>query len=418
MRPPRVPGGVTAWSLAALGVGCLLGAAGHATGSPAIARLAQALKPLGEVWLSALEVVVLPLVLVHVMAAIVSAREAGAIGAVGVRAVLLFVGMLTAVGALTIGAAAAIVSRFPADSSTLAALAEAAPAANGGPRAAPEHPSFLEWLAGLLPANPVTAALAGNVLPLLLIGMLLAFVVTRLPEGSRAPLTRWIRAAAAWMLRLARGLLWFLPVGVLVLVFPIVLEGGGGVTGFLGLYVAIQCALVLAVILLLYPLTAALGRVSLREFARGALPAQLVAASTRSSIASLPALVQAGRDRLRLPPAATAVVLPLAVALFKLSRTVSAPLRLLVLAEVYHVPLAAGTVAIFLVTIIVLSFGTVGLPSGVLPIPTLPAYLAAGIPIEGVVILEAVDAIPDIFKTVLNVTGDMSAATILSRRDR
>jgi Na+/H+-dicarboxylate symporter len=202
---------------------------------------------------------------------------------------------------------------------------------------------------------------------------------------------------------------------VFVLVFPVVLEAGGGVTGFLGLYVAIQCTLVLAVTLLLYPLTASLGRISLRDFARGALPAQLVAASTRSSIASLPALVEGGRDLLRLPAAATGVILPLAVALFKLNRTVSAPLRLLVLAHVYHVPLSAGTVAIFLVTIIVLSFGTVGLPSGVLPIPTLPAYMAAGIPIEGVVILEAVDAIPDIFKTVLNVTGDMSAATILSR---
>ena len=115
---------------------------------------------------------------------------------------------------------------------------------------------------------------------------------------------------------------------------------------------------------------------------------------------------------------ATGVVLPLAVALFKLSRTVSAPLRLFVLAHVYQIPLSAGTVAIFLVTIVRLSFGTVGLPSGVLPIPTLPAYLAAGILIEGVVILEAVDAIPDIFKTVLNVTGNMSAATILARYDR
>jgi Na+/H+-dicarboxylate symporter len=418
VKLPRIPGGLTAWSLTALALGCLLGAIGHSTGSPRVAGLAHALEPAGDVWLWSLKVLVLPLVLVHVMATIVSAREGGAIGVVGVRAVLLFVAMLVAVGALTIAASAAIVARFPADSSTLAALAEAAPASGVGARAVPENPSFLEWLAGLLPLNPLSAALAGNVLPLLFLGMLLAFLVSRLPERARAPLTRWIRAAAAGMLRLARGLLWFLPLAVLVLVFPIVLDAGGGVTGFLGLYVAIQCALVLAVILLLYPLTSFAGRVSLSDFARGALPPQLVAASTRSSIASLPALVQAGRDRLRLPVTATGVVLPLAVALFKLSRTVSAPLRLFVLAHVYDVPLGAGTVAIFLATIIVLSFGTVGLPSGVLPIPTLPAYLAAGIPIEGVVILEAVDAIPDIFKTVLNVTGDMSAATILARYDR
>jgi Na+/H+-dicarboxylate symporter len=49
---------------------------------------------------------------------------------------------------------------------------------------------------------------------------------------------------------------------------------------------------------------------------------------------------------------------------------------------------------------------------------TLPAYLAAGVPLEGIVILEAADAIPDIFKTVLNVTGDMAVAVLLTRGDR
>lgn len=418
MRWPRPPGGVTAWSLVALAFGCLLGAVGHATGSPAIAEVARAMEPLGAAWLGALKLLVLPLVVLHVMAAIVSARERGAVGGLGVRAVLLFVAMLLGAGAFTIAVTTAMLTRFSIDSTALEAGVGEASSATAAPRAVPEQPSFLEWLAGLFPANPVTAALSGNVLPLLVLSMLLAWMITRLHERRRAPLTRSIRAAAAAVLGLARGLLWLLPAAVMILVFPMVLETGGGVTGFLALYVAIQCALVLAVILLLYPLTASFGRVSLRAFARGVAPAQLVAASTRSSIASLPALVEGGRDLLRLPATATGVVLPLAVALFKLNRTVSAPLRLLVLARVYDVPLRPVTVAIFVVTIIVLSFGTVGLPSGVLPIPTLPAYMAAGIPIEGVVILEAVDAIPDIFKTVLNVTGDMSAAVILTRPNR
>jgi Na+/H+-dicarboxylate symporter len=68
----------------------------------------------------------------------------------------------------------------------------------------------------------------------------------------------------------------------------------------------------------------------------------------------------------------------------------------------------------FLLTVGILSFSTVGLPSrGTLR--SLPAYLAAGIPIEAVVLVDTVEAIPDIFGTILNVTGDMSAATILSR---
>lgn len=416
MKLTRLPAGLTTWSLFALLLGCLLGAVGHSTGSPAIAGLARAVGPLGEIWIWALKLLVLPLVVLQVMAAIVSSRDGGPVGRVGLRAVLLFVAMLVTVGVYTIAVVAAITQRIPTDSSTLAVLAGAT--APDGEAAAAVRPSFLDWFAGLLTANPVTAALEGNVLPLLLASILVAFLVSRMPIRARASLTRAIRVAAAGMIEVTRRLLWLLPAGVFVLVFPIVLEAGSGVTGFLGLYVVIQCALVLTAILLLYPATAFLGRIPMSAFARGVSPAQLVAASTRSSLASLPALVQGARDRLHLPASATGVVLPLAVALFKLSGTASAPLRLFVLAKVYEIPLSAGTVAIFLVTIIVLSFGTVGLPSGLLAIPTLPAYMAAGIPIEGVVILEAVDAIPDVFKTVLNVTADMSAATILSRSER
>jgi proton glutamate symport protein len=68
--------------------------------------------------------------------------------------------------------------------------------------------------------------------------------------------------------------------------------------------------------------------------------------------------------------------------------------------------------------VLILSFSAVGVPGGGSAFRSLPAYLAAGIPIEVYVILEAVDTIPDIFKTLTNVTGDMSAAAILSRGDR
>ena len=65
-----------------------------------------------------------------------------------------------------------------------------------------------------------------------------------------------------------------------------------------------------------------------------------------------------------------------------------------------------------------LSFTSVGVPNGGAAFKTLPAYVAAGLPIEGIIIAEAVETIPDIFKTVLNVTGDMSVAAILSRGSR
>ena len=415
MRKPFGAGGLTAWSLAALAAGAVLGFIGNASGSPGLAALARALQPFGQAWLSALQLIVLPLVLAHVMAAVVAARDGGALGALGAKAMGLFVAMLLGVGAITLAAAAAIVSRMPFDAETAAALRDSAVVPEDARALAALDPSFGEWLASLVPDNLFQAALDGEVLPLLLFAVVLGIAITRLPDDQRAPLASAIQGLASAMLMITRWLLWLIPLGVFVLIFPVVLGAGGGATTFLAAYVVIQCALVFAVTLLVYPFTSLLGKRSMGAFARGVLPAQLVAASTRSSIASLPALVQGGRERLGLPAAATGVVLPLAIAVFKLSRTVSAPLRLMFLAHMYQIPLTGSTIAVFMVTIIILSFGSVGLPSSALPVPTLPAYVVAGIPLEGVIIMEAVDAIPDIFKTVLNVTGDMSAATILSR---
>ena len=99
------------------------------------------------------------------------------------------------------------------------------------------------------------------------------------------------------------------------------------------------------------------------------------------------------------------------------NRTISSPLKLLFLAHVFGIRLDIPQLAAFLALQIALSFSTAGIPS-MGTIRSIPAYVAVGIPLEGVVILDAMEAIPDVFKTVINVTADMSVATILSRRER
>ena len=111
-------------------------------------------------------------------------------------------------------------------------------------------------------------------------------------------------------------------------------------------------------------------------------------------------------------------MLPLSAALFKPNRTISSTGKLVFLAHVYGVPLGPATLLGFIATVILLSVTAVGVPGGGSAFKTMPAYLAAGIPIEGVVIAEAVETIPDVFKTLLNVTGYLSVATLLSRGAR
>jgi Na+/H+-dicarboxylate symporter len=220
------------------------------------------------------------------------------------------------------------------------------------------------------------------------------------------------------MLLCVRWILWGAPLGVFALTYGLALKTGGGAAGTLAAYVAIVCGLTLLFTVMLYPISALLGRTTIRVFARAVAPAQLVAVSTRSSIAALPALVEGGRRHLRLPASITSFVLPLSVSLFKINRTSSSLVKLLFIAHLYGIPLRPAAILTFMVTELVLSFSTVGVPLGGSGIRSLPAYVAAGVPIEGLLILEAVETIPDIFKTVLNVTGDMSAATLLSRSSR
>ncbi len=156
------------------------------------------------------------------------------------------------------------------------------------------------------------------------------------------------------------------------------------------------------------------GRVSLARFARAVWQSQLVAVSTRSSLASLPTALDGAKRWLAAPDAATGFTLPLAVSVFKVNRTISSLAKLFFIAHLYDLNLDAPQIITFTLTIMLLSFSAPGIPGGS-PSTSLPAYLAVGTPIEAYILFEAVDAIPDIFKTLTNVTGNMTALVIVAR---
>ena len=411
---------LTAWSLIALGLGLGLGLIGHMNGSPVFFKLGEAAKAIGGLWVAALQLTVLPLVLSNLLAAITGAR-AKAVGLLGLRAFLLFVVMLAAAGILAALLTPSLVRFVAVDQSAVTSLTTAAPATGGsvpstGTSVVPG--SIGDWIATLLPTNLFDAAVRGDIFPLLLFTAFFALAVTRLPTEHYQLLSNVFHGLSEAMLQLTRWLLVVTPVGVFALTYLLALKTGGAVSGMLGGYVLIVSSLMVLFTLLLYPVSSLIGRTRLSTFARAVAPAQMVAASTRSSIAALPALVKGGNDRLRLPETGTGFLLPLSVALFKVNRPISSMVKLMLVAHVYNVPLRPTTILIFLASVIIISFGTAGIPQSGPGLKTLPAYLAAGIPIEGVIVMEAVEAIPDIFKTVLNVTGDMSVTTLLTRNAR
>jgi proton glutamate symport protein len=410
---------LTVECLIALSMALTLGIVGHKWDVPGFEKLAVITNALGSLWVSALQLTVLPLIITHLLAAI-SGSGARSVGKLGIRAVMLFFSLLIAAGVFAALLTPLLITRLPIDPSAVSSLSTAASSSvsESSVKANSESASVADWIRTLLPTNLLEAGIRGDIFPLLLFTAFFGVAVTRLPEDRYQLLTKIFQGLAEAMMQLIRWLLVATPFGVFALTYTLALKTGASVGGVLGAYIVIASVLILLFALLLYPFTAFVGKTKLIDFARAVAPAQMVAASTRSSIASLPALVEGGRKHLRLPQTGTGFLLPLSVSLFKVNRPISSIVKLVLLAHVYGIQLRPTTIAIFLATVVIVSFGTAGIPQSGPGFKSLPAYVAAGVPIEGVLVVEAVETIPDIFKTVLNVTGQMTAATVLTRSHR
>ena len=202
--------------------------------------------------------------------------------------------------------------------------------------------------------------------------------------------------------------------GVFALAFPLAARLGAAAAGALGYFVALSAAMCLVLLLAVYPLAVVAGRVPLRRFARAAAPAQAVAFGSRSSLASLPALIDGAERRLGLPPAVTGFCLPLAVSTFKLGAPVVMLVGLLVMGRLYGVPIDAADLAQATAAAALLSFSAPGVPGGALLVAA-PIFATAGVPLEALGLLLAVDTIPDMFRAPANVTADLAVAAILAR---
>jgi len=151
----------------------------------------------------------------------------------------------------------------------------------------------------------------------------------------------------------------------------------------------------------------------LLAFARAAAPAQAVAFSTQSSIAALPAMI-AGTRALGASEPVVGVVLPLAVSLFRITSPAANLGVAIYCAHVYGTPLGVALLAAGVGVAAVISLASVGLPGQITFFTTTgPICLIMGVPLELLPILLAVETIPDIFRTVGNVTADMAVASLV-----
>jgi Na+/H+-dicarboxylate symporter len=171
----------------------------------------------------------------------------------------------------------------------------------------------------------------------------------------------------------------------------------------------------LGVALLAVPFAVIGGRMGLGRFLRAAAPVQVVAISTQSSLACLPAMIEGMRGA-GVSARVAGLVLPLAVSLLRVTSPAGNMAVALYVARLNGVDLSFADIAAGAAVAGVISFGLVSLPSATTFLTALvPIALTMGVPVEMLPLLVAIETLPDISRTIGNVMGDMAATAFLGR---
>lgn len=392
-------------TFAALVGGLAAGIVGAMAGAPqGVSDIAGLI---GGLWLRALQMTIIPLVAALLVLGLVQMILAARVGTVARRMIALMVFVQLAGGAFTSFVMPPLLRAFPVPAGAEAFLAQT-------PSDVGEVPKVLDFLASLVSPNIVAAAAETAMLPLTLFFVMFAVAITRLPEEQSERLLGFFHALGNAMLLIIGWVLAAAPVGVFALAYGVGVQSGGGAFAALGHYVLSVTAMGTFVFLLAYAIAIGLGRTGGR-FVSAMLPAQAVALSTQSSLASLPAMLDSS-GRLGVRPATAEFVLPLAVVIF---RATSASMNL---AVVYYIAALAGvevplTVALAGILIAsVISLSAVSLPGSISFVVSIgPIALAMGVPVEPLALLVAVEMLPDLMRTLGNVTMNVAVTSAVDR---
>lgn len=371
---------------------------------------ASMFKPLGDLFIQLIKMLVVPLVLVSIIsgaAALGETKSASLIGFVSIGFM-----MVTTVIAIVVALVLGEVFQpgVSVDHNVVNSLAAGYEVAGGG--AAPAM-GFWDTVIGMIPANPIQALTEGNILQIIIFGLFFGFGISALPAEKRAKMSNGLNTILEALIWCIEKVMFVAPFGVFGLI--------ADATGTFGFSVLIQVANVLwidiiAILIIgvgLFPLCVALfSRVKLKDYFRAMVKPQIVSFSTASSLATLPVNMEACNE-MGISKQTSGFVLPLGATINMSGNAIYYALLATFFAQFYGIDL---TMADYVSITIVCALGAIG-QAGV-PGPTLLAaavLVAAGIPLEGLPLFYALDRIFDMMRTTLNITGDAACAAVVDR---
>jgi proton glutamate symport protein len=368
---------------------------------------------LGGLWLAALKMTLVPLIFTLVATGVSAWTTTGQGRRMIGGAICLFAGLLAFAAVAGAAIMSALLQLWPTPPGALAFLAQGAQA---GQAVRPAAPTVTDQLMGLIPTNLVAAAANDAMTPLVIFAVLFGLALTRIDPGRRAVVRTMLQGVGEAMMVIVEWVLNLAPIGIFILALGVALNTGLQAAGVLAQATVLTAIPPIVGIGVCYLVAWLGGGIGVAHFARAIMTPQAVAVGTTSSMATLPAMIEAAETELDCPAALAGAILPLAVSTFRFGNVlmITGTVVFAAAAAGLHPSLAQIAVAGFVV--VLTNLGIVGLPAAaVLYAAEAPAFPALGVPLAVLPLIIAIAAIPDIADTVCNVTADLAVTAVVRR---
>lgn len=269
-------------------------------------------------------------------------------------------------------------------------------------------------IAQLLPENPLASMVNGEMLPIVLFSILVGISLIALTEQQRNPVVILLSSVQEVCMTIVKWAMRLVPYAVFGLIAQLVMSVGMSSLSGIGMYV-ITVLIGLLILLVMYMMIVAfIGRRNPITFLKEIRDVQLLAFSTTSSAAVMPLSIKTAQNKLGISKSISNFLIPVGATINMDGTALYQCISTVFIAQVYNLELSLASLLVIILTIVAASIGTPSIPGGGVVI--LASVLqGAGIPAEGIILIIGVDRILGMFRTAVNVTGDLTACIVFEK---
>jgi len=362
--------------------------------------------PLGTIFIHLIKMLVIPLVAVSIIAGAANLGDSPSAGKIGLGTMAFF--LLTS--ALAVGLALLAGTIFQPgsglDLSSVTHMFSNQYADKGA------LPGAMETIIGMIPTNIFQSLNDANILQILVFCLFFGIAVSKIPNEKSAPITNGLEGIIQALIWMVNVVMIIAPIGVFGLMADSVGTYGFDMLTLVTKLVLVYIGAILVYGFIFYPIMIKLfSNMSVRKFLTAMKKPQAVALSTASSMATLPVTMETCEEELNVSKSTSSFVLPLGATINMSGNAIYYGLVAVFFAQMYNIDLGFGAYAAIIFTATIGAIGQAGVPGPSFLV--VAVLLAAGIPIEGLPLLFALDRIFDMIRTALNITGDAACAVII-----